>query len=119
MKLTDIIEYRPVYVDENSVQTTGPLLQVTVADLIALVDAEAGSVTSAQITDSTAAGRAVLTAADAEAQRTALGLGSVATEDQVANIAAEGGDFASLTAVTTAWNGLLAAMKTAGVMVAD
>ena len=40
-----------------------------------------GSVTAAQITDSTAAGRSVLTATDATAQRTALGLGTAATRN--------------------------------------
>ena len=55
-----------------------------------------------------------LTAALPAATETASG-----TVMQVANIAAEGGDFGSLTAVTTAWNGLLAAMKAAGVMVDD
>ena len=56
-----------------------------------------------------------LSAATAEAGS----YGTVVTADQVANIAAQVGDFASLTAVTTAWNGLLAALKTAGVMVDD
>jgi len=119
MKLTDIIEYRPVYVDGNSVETTGPLLQVTVADLVALVDAEAGSVTAAQITDAGAFGRTMLQNALVADARTDLGLGTIYPANQVANIAAEGGDFASLTTVTTAWNGLLAALKTAGVMVDD
>lgn len=45
--------------------------------------------------------------------------GTIVTADQVANIPAQVGDFASLTAVTTAYNNLLAALKTAGVMVAD
>lgn len=40
--------------------------------------ATASSVTASQISDSTSAGRAVLTAADAAAQRTALGLGGAA-----------------------------------------
>ena len=41
--------------------------------------ASGGSITSSSITDSTAAGRSVLTAANAGAQRTALGLGTAAT----------------------------------------
>ncbi|MNZ67052.1 hypothetical protein D3C78_852870 [compost metagenome] len=45
--------------------------------------------------------------------------GTIVTADQVANIAAQVGDFASLTAVTTAYNALLLALKTAGVMVDD
>jgi hypothetical protein len=44
----------------------------------------AGSVASTGITDSTAVGRALLTAADAAAQRTSLGLGSAATQASTA-----------------------------------
>jgi hypothetical protein len=44
--------------------------------------------TASQITDATAAGQAVLTAADASAQRTALGLGTAATQASTAFAAA-------------------------------
>lgn len=43
------------------------------------VPGEPGDITASQITDSTAAGRSLLTAADAAAQRTSLGLGTAAT----------------------------------------
>ena len=46
--------------------------------------ASGGSVASTDITDSTAAGRALLTAADAAAQRTSLGLGTAATSASTA-----------------------------------
>lgn len=55
-----------------------------------------GSITASQITDSTAAGRAVLTAADAAAQRTALGLGTIATQAASA-VAVTGGTITGLT----------------------
>ena len=119
MKLTDIIEYRPVYVDGNSVQTTGPLLQVTVAELVALVDAEAGSVTAAQITDAGAFGRTMLQNALVADARTDLELGTAYAANQVANIPAVSPDFADLAAATAAHNALLAALKTAGLMIAD
>lgn len=119
MKLTDLVQYTPVFTDENGVKCTGVPTTVTVAEFMELLDDVSFDIAAADITDATATGVALVTAADAAAVRTAAGLGTIATEDQVANIAAQVGDFADLTAVTTAWNGLLAALKTAGVMVAD
>jgi len=52
--------------------------------------ATASTVTASQISDSTSAGRAVLTAADAAAQRTSLGLGGAA----VLNVGSGSGDVA-------------------------
>lgn len=60
------------------------------------------SVTASQISDSTTAGRAVLTAADAAAQRTALGLGDAAS----ASIGSTAGTVASGPSAT--WPGLYA-----------
>jgi hypothetical protein len=60
-----------------------------------------GSITSASITDSTAAGRALLTGANAGAQRTSLGLGTAATTDATAYAtAAQGTDSREWTATT-------------------
>lgn len=119
MKLTDLVQFTPVFTDENNVTCTGVPTTVTVAEFVELIEGVTVTVAAADITDATATGISLMKAADAAAVRTAAGLGTIATEDQVANIAAQGGDFANLTAVTTAWNGLLAALKTAGVMVAD
>lgn len=119
MKLTDLVQYTPVFTDENNVTCTGVPTTVTVAEFVSLIDGVSLDVAAADITDATATGISLITAADAGAARTAAGLGTIATEDQVANIAAQAGDFADLAAVTTAYNALLAAMKTAGVMVAD
>lgn len=59
----------------TTVQAALEELQGDVDDLRADLDGIDVTVTAADITDSTAAGRAVLTAADAAAQRTALGVG--------------------------------------------
>lgn len=60
--------------------------------------ATASSVTASQISDSTTAGRAVLTAADAAAQRTALGLGGAA----VLNVGTSAGTVLAGDALTSA-----------------
>lgn len=64
---------------------TGGIAASTVAGALAELDSEkaASSHThpASAISDSTAAGRTLLTAATAAAQRTALGLGSIATQD--------------------------------------
>lgn len=52
------------------------------------------------ISDSTTAGRALLTAADAPAQRTALGLGTMATQASTAYLATTGGTLTGQVAVT-------------------
>lgn len=68
--------------DQIGFTPAGNIASTTVADALAELDSEkaASSHThpSTAISDSTAAGRAVLTAADAAAQRTALGLGDLA-----------------------------------------
>lgn len=56
---------------------------VTAASLFATSAAADGAITSAEIGDSTAPGRALLTAVDVPAQRTALGLGTLATKSTV------------------------------------
>lgn len=66
-----------------------PTFSGTVSGITAaMVGAEPAGVSAADITDSTAAGRAILTAADAPAQRTALGLGTAATSASSAFAAA-------------------------------
>lgn len=54
---------------------------------------------ASEISDSTAAGRTILTAADAAAQRTALGLGTVATQD-ANNVTLTGGTLQGVGVVT-------------------
>ena len=62
--------------------------------------------TASQISDSTLAGRALLTGADAAAQRTALGLGSAATQASSAFAAAtHGHSVADVTGLQTALDG--------------
>lgn len=82
------------------------------------------SVQAADITDSTAVGRSILTATDAAAVRTAAG--TVAATTAVAGIvkqitftAQQSPAFADLTAVTTAYNALLTKLITAGIMPAS
>lgn len=65
--------------------------QSDITNLVSDLAGKAASVhthTASQISDSTAAGRSVLTAADAAAQRTALGLGTAATTASTAYAAA-------------------------------
>lgn len=54
---------------------------------------------ASEISDSTAAGRTILTAADAAAQRTALGLGTIATQD-ANNVTLTGGTLEGVGVVT-------------------
>jgi hypothetical protein len=88
------------------------------------VNGGGASVQAADITDSTAIGRTVLTAADASAVRTAIGTVAATTATagivkQITFTAQQSGDFASLTAVTTAYNALLTKLITAGIMPAS
>lgn len=102
---------------------------VAVENLAAQINAGgAETVTSTSISDSTAIGRAVLTAADAPTARTAIGAGvpvaaastSVAgTVKQITFTAQQSPAFADLTAVTTAYNALLTKLITAGIMPAS
>lgn len=85
------------------------------------LDAQIAPITSADITDATTVGKAVLTATDAAAARTAIG--TVAATTTVAGIAKQitftaqqSPDFASLAAVTVAYNGLLTKLIAAGIM---
>lgn len=110
MKPTDLIMYTPVNADGEG---AGVVVVGTIQTLIELVDTEAGSVTAAQITDSTAAGRTLLTAADAAAQLTALG---TIAATQMTFTAQQSPDFADLAAVTTAYNALLTKLIGAGLM---
>ncbi|GHC12468.1 hypothetical protein GCM10007291_07120 [Gemmobacter nanjingensis] len=76
---------------------TGSQAISTVTGLQAALDGKATTVhthTASQISDSTAAGRTLLTATDAAAQRTALGLGTAATTAASAYATAAQGDLA-------------------------
>lgn len=110
MDVNDLIMYTPV--DANGEGKGVPVVG-TVQELIDLVDSEAGSVTAAQITDSTAAGRTLLTAANAAAQLTALG---TIAATQMTFSAQQSPDFADLAAVTVAYNALLTKLIGAGLM---
>lgn len=79
-------------------------VQEALQELQASIDGIDVTVTAADITDSTAAGRAVLTAADAAAQRSALGLGTAATQNTGAFEAA--GVVAAHEADTTSVHGI-------------
>lgn len=97
---------------------------VAVTDLAAQIDAGGASVQAADITDSTAIGRTVLTAVDAAAVRTAIGTVAATTATagiakQITFTAQQSPDFASLAAVTTAYNALLTKFITAGIMPAS
>jgi hypothetical protein len=88
------------------------------------IDAGGASVQAADITDSTAIGRTVLTAADASAVRTAIGTVAATTAaagivKQITFTAQQSPDFASLAAVTTAYNALLTKFIAAGLMPAS
>lgn len=101
----------------------------TVLDrVITNVNDGGASVQAADITDSTTVGRAVLTATDAAAARTAIGAGVPATAattsaagvvKQITFTAQQSPAFADLTAVTTAYNALLTKLITAGIMPAS
>lgn len=98
----------------------------TVIDrVITNVNSGEASVQAADITDSTVVGRAVLTATDAAAARTAIGAGVPATAattavsgivKQITFTAQQSPDFATLAAVTVAYNALLTKFITAGIM---
>lgn len=90
------------------------------------VNAGGGSATipAANISDSTTVGRAVLTATDAAAARTAIGTVAATTAaagivKQITFTAQQSPAFADLTAVTTAYNALLTKLITAGIMPAS
>jgi hypothetical protein len=97
----------------------------TVIDrVITNVNDGGASVQAADITDSTTVGRAVLTATDAAAARTAIGTVAATTAaagivKQITFTAQQSPDFASLAAVTTAYNALLTKLITAGIMPAS
>jgi hypothetical protein len=85
------------------------------------LDTSVGSITAADITDSTAVGRSVLTAATAAAARTALGTAAATTTvagiaKQITFTAQQSPDFADLAAVTVAYNALLTKLIAAGIM---
>ena len=97
---------------------------VAVKDLAAQINAGGSSVQANDITDSTAIGRTVLTAADAAAVRTAIGTVAATTAaagivKQITFTAQQSPAFADLTAVTTAYNALLTKLITAGIMPAS
>jgi hypothetical protein len=99
---------------------------VAVKDLAAQINAGGSSVQANDITDSTAVGRAVITAVDAAAARTAIGaVNAVAASTSVAGIAkqitftAQAATFVDLAAATAAYNGLLTKLITAGIMPAS
>lgn len=88
------------------------------------VNAGGSPVQAADITDSTTVGRAVLTAANAGAARTAIGTVEATTATagivkQITFTAQQSPAFADLTAVTTAYNALLTKLITAGIMPAS
>ena len=88
------------------------------------VNGGGASVQVADITDSTAVGRAVLTATDAAAARTAIGTVAATTAaagivKQITFTAQQSPDFADLAAVTVAYNALLTKLITAGIMPAS
>lgn len=97
---------------------------VAVNDLATQINAGGSSVQAADITDSTAVGRAVLTATDAAAARTAIGTVAATTAaagivKQITFTAQQSPDFATLAAVTVAYNALLTKLITAGIMPAS
>jgi len=97
---------------------------VAVNDLAAQINAGGSSVQAADITDSTTVGRAVLTATDAAAARTAIGTVAATTAaagivKQITFTAQQSPDFATLAAVTVAYNALLTKLITAGIMPAS
>lgn len=85
------------------------------------LDAAPDSVTASGITDSTVVGRAVITAVDAAAARTAIGTVDATTAvsgivKQITFTAQQSPDFATLAAVTVAYNALLTKLIAAGIM---
>lgn len=88
------------------------------------IDAGGASVQAADITDSTTVGRAVLTATNAAAARTAIGTVAATTTvagivSQITFTAQQSPDFANLAAVTVAYNALLTKLIAAGIMPAS
>ena len=85
------------------------------------LDGQVAPITSEDITDATTVGKAVLTAANAAAARTAIGTVGATTATagivkQITFTAQQSPDFASLAAVTTAYNALLTKLIAAGIM---
>lgn len=92
-----------------------------VESLAAQINAGSSPVTSSDITDATTVGKAVLTAASTSAAQTAIGIAASTTSvagiaKQSAKIAPATVPFADLSAAATAYNALLTALTTAGLM---
>ena len=88
---------------DNTSDANKPVSTATQTALNALSAAKANAVhthESTALTDSTAAGRALLTGADAAAQRTTLGLGTMATATAADYLARAGGTMTGAVAVT-------------------
>lgn len=91
-------------------------------DVAAVAEGEGGAITSSQISDASATGKAVLTAASATAARTAIGAaGTSAATTTVAGLVKQAATQANSTAADVAgvvsdFNGLLAKLKAAGLM---
>lgn len=112
MKAEDLIMYTPVNADGEGI---GVPTVVTVQTLIDLVDAEAGSVTIAQITDAGATGAAILADTTPAAVRTELELGDA----YAADIVAFQPNAAGANPTKAEYDALLAALIAAGVMAAS
>jgi hypothetical protein len=86
-EIVDLSNLTIVAADQIAVTPAGSIAATDVQAALEELDSEKAAIShthpSSAITDGTAAGRALLTAATAAAQRTALGLGALALEDTV------------------------------------